>query len=478
MVQAVATTQETLDGRLVSRGDADYETTRQAAVWNSRKPERYPDAILLAGSDEDVAAGVRLARERGMRVSVRSGGHSWIGGGVRDGGLLIDLSALQEVTVDPDSRIATVRPATRSRDLDAHLVGRGLFFPTGHAPTVGIGGFTIGGGYGWNSRTFGPACLSIQAIDVVLADGSLVHADDDSHPELLWAVRGAGPGFFGVVTRLYLRVYPRHSTILRSAYVFPRELRDELLVWSYETLPSVPASVEMSIKVGYVDGIDDQVTTLTAAAFCPPEAGREGSRDGGSGSGRDAGRRLLAQVESCPFIGRELRSIVARPVELTDMYDVADGLTPAGLRWSVDGIWCDSPIREVVGESAPIFDGIPSRRSFVFWMLWGGYPTRADACWSAQAPLYLSPNAGCEDPADDLRHEDWVHGSLGRLGHLSRGTQCSDANPGDRPDRVLSPESAARLEELRGKFDPEGLFHSYLSPAESTTSLGRANQSR
>jgi FAD/FMN-containing dehydrogenase len=450
------------DGRLVAKGDPRYEAARQDAVWNSRKPHRYPDLILVAGSDADVVAAVELAKHRGLRVSIRSGGHSWIGGGVRDGGLLVDLSELQEVTVDPEARLATVRPATRGPALDAALAGVGLFFPTGHAPTVGIGGFILGGGYGWNSRSYGPACLSIEAIDVVLADGRLIHADNTTLPELLWAARGSGPGFFGIVTRFYLRVYPRHTRLLRSAYVFPGELRDDVLRWSREAVPTLSPAVEMSMKVGFVDGVADQVATLTAAAFGTPEAGSE----------------LLDPVAGNPFRDRAIRKIEALPVELADMYEVADSLNPPGWRWSVDGIWCDAPAAEVVAAAAPIFDGLPSRKSFVLWMLWGGYPTREDACWSAQAPLYLSPNAGWQDPADDLVHEDWVHGSLARIGHLSRGTQFSDANPADRADLGLSAANAQRLEELRSKFDPDGVFRTYLTAAESTTSYGRRTLAR
>lgn len=448
------------DGHLVRKGDSGYEERRLAAVWNARKPDRHPDAILLAHSDDDVAHAVRLAAEAGIPISIRSGGHSWIGGGVREGGLLIDLSELQGIDVDADAKVIAVRPAMRSRQIEDAARAAGLYFPTGHAPTVGVGGFLLGGGYGWNSRTWGPACLSILAIDVVLADGQLVHADEESHPDLLWAARGAGPGFFGVVTRFYLRLHPRYSRLRRSAYVFPRALRDEVLAWSYGVLPEVPRAVELSAKVGFVDGIDEQVTTLTAAAFDTPGQGAPASGD------------LLDIVRSCPFRGRALREVDGVEVELTDMYDVADSLNPSGWRWSVDGIWCDSPVEDVIREAAPIFDGLPTRKSFVLWMLWGGYPTTERAAWSAQAQLYLSPNAGWQDPADDLRCEDWAHASLTRIGHLSTGTQFSDANPADRPDPGLSDENAARLEELRKRFDPHGVFRTYLSPAESTTALG------
>ncbi|MFJ9380732.1 FAD-binding protein [Streptomyces sp. NPDC101455] len=132
------------DGSLLARDSDGYEAARLGAVWNARKPDRHPDLILLAGSDRDVQEGVRLTVARGPRVSVRSGGHSWIGTGVRDGGLLIDLSALDEVTVDAPARRAAAGPAVQGSRLNTLPAERGLVFPSGHCPSVGVGGFLTG----------------------------------------------------------------------------------------------------------------------------------------------------------------------------------------------------------------------------------------------------------------------------------------------------------------------------------------------
>ena len=443
---------------LLRRGDDGYEQARRDAVWNARKPDRYPDAILLAETDSDVVEGVRLAKREGWPVGVRSGGHSWVGNGVRDGGLLIDLSRLRGIDLDVDARVAAVRPVTRGPELNALLAKHGLFFPSGHAPTVGIGGFILGGGYGWNSRTFGPACLSIRAIDVVLADGELVHATDENHPELLWAARGSGPGFFGVVTRFHLTVHPVHTRILRTTHCYPLAVRDDVLRWTYEQLDALPAAVEMSVKVGFHPGIAEPAATVTATAFCTDETGDD----------------LLAPLERAPFRDRAIRATVADETTLSGLYDIADRLTPAGMRWALDGIWCDAPAGEILTAAAPMLDAIPSDACFLLWMLWGHFPVRDNACWSAQAPLYFSPNAGWTDPADDLAHERWVHGSLRDMAHLSRGLQFSDNNLADRFDHGLSQENAVRLEEIRAKYDPDGLFRTYMTPAESTTALARS----
>ncbi len=254
------------DGRLLHRGDAEYEAARLNAVWNGRKPDRHPDRILLAATAEDVVWGVRHAASEGLRVSVRSGGHSWYGNCLRTDGMLLDLSALTEIAVDADAMVAAVGPGTVGRDLDAALTERGLFFPIGHCGTVGLGGFALGGGYGWNSRTRGPAGLNIRAIDVVLADGEHVHADDSTHPELLWAAPGAGPGFFGVVTRFHFDLCPR-PRMLRTGDIYPLDVHDEVLEWALALLPTLPPEVEVSARVGYSPRVGAQVLTLTGMAF-------------------------------------------------------------------------------------------------------------------------------------------------------------------------------------------------------------------
>ncbi len=448
-------------GRLLRRGEPGYEAARLDAVWNARKPDRFPAAILLAESAAEVAAGVRFARAEGLRIGIRSGGHSFVGNGVRDDCLLIDLSGLTGVGFDPGSGLARVEPAACGPEVNALLARYGRYFPSGHAPTVGSGGYILGGGYGWGSRRWGPACLSIVAIGVVLADGELVHADDHSDPELLWAARGSGPGFFGVVTAFYLKTYPVARRIQRTVHSFPLSLRDEVLGWSYDVLPSLAPEVELSAKVGQSPGSEVHTVDLTATAFLSADCDDD----------------VLAAVDAVPMRDHALRSRVRVESSLGDLYELADALTPKGLRWSFDGIWCDAPAGEVLAAAEPMFESIPSSGlSFVLWLLWGGYPEQDNACWSVQAPLYLSPNAGCWDQDDDLVHETWAHESLRDIQHLSRGVQFSDNNLADRWDHGLSPGNAARLEQIRRRYDPDALFHSYMAPAESTTALALARR--
>jgi FAD/FMN-containing dehydrogenase len=445
---------------LVRRGDADYEALRTGAVWNERKPDRYPDVIVVARTEDDVVAAVRYAAEHDLRVGIRSGGHSWVGNGVRDGGLLLDMSAMQEIDVDPGAGVARIQPSAKGPAIYAAVSEHGLFFPTGHAPTVGLGGFIIGGGYGWNSRALGPACLSIRAVDVVLADGSLVHADDESHPDLMWAVRGSGPGFFAVVTRFHLQLHPHPVRIVRTVQSYPLALRDEVLAFAYDAIEHLPREVEISAKVGFTPGRKDFMVSLTATAFCTADTVDE----------------PLAHLETAPFREQAVRSLIAEPITMPELYDLADALNPAGMRWSLDGMWLDGTAAEVVELARPLNDSIPAGMNFVLWMVWGSFPEQANACWSAQAKVYLSPNAGWSDPAEDLARETWTNLPMEAIQQHSKGIQFSDNNVADRWDHGILPAQATRLESIRAEYDPVGRFNSYMRAEESTTAFAVARR--
>ncbi len=451
------TSASTFRGRLLRRHDAGYEQARLDAVWNGRKTTRRPAAILLAADEADVQNGVRLAAREGWKVGIRSGGHSWIANGIRDDALLIDLSAMNEIVLDVPGRRASVQPAAQGSRLNDLLDQHGLVFPTGHCPSVGVGGYLLGGGYGWNSRKLGPACFSVEAIDAVLADGSLVHADDESQPDLMWAARGAGPGFFGVVTRYHLRVHPAYDQILRSSMAFPEEMRDEVLAWSYDVLPATSPSLEIAGKTTWTPGIDRPTTVLVGVGFCADETADE----------------IYSLWETAPFRRHAISTVDRVPSSLAGLYAASEAFMPKGRRYAVDGAWTSAASTEILAAGREILETVPTPESFLFWMLWGGYPTQDHACWSTQGQLYFSPNSVWTDPSDDLRMEQWAHSALDAFAAIDLGTQFSDANPADRPAKGMDPANAARIEQLRSNYDPDGLMVSYLQPHESTTALGR-----
>jgi FAD/FMN-containing dehydrogenase len=216
--------QERISGRVDHRGDHAYEQVRRAPGWNERKPERYPDLIVQVASEDDVIEAVNFARARHMKIGIRRGGRNWCAAALQEGGLLLDLSRLNQVEIDPEARVATAGPVITSRYLAKQLGKYGLAFPVAHCPCVPLSDFILSGGLGWNAGEWGISCFSLLSIDVVTADGSLLTASETGNTQLLWAARGAGPGFFGVATKISRSVVsPSEGYHHQRADVSPRE---------------------------------------------------------------------------------------------------------------------------------------------------------------------------------------------------------------------------------------------------------------
>jgi len=220
--------------KLFRRGEHGYEEARRAGTWCASVWDRYPAIIAQVHNEKQAVEAVKLALKENLKITVRSGGHSWAGNHLRDGVMMIDVNALQEAKVDPITMTASAQPGLKGSELNNILSTYELFFPVGHCPTVCIGGYLLQGGYAWNGRKYGPACMSIIGIDAITAEGELIHADEHENAELLWAARGAGPGFFALVTRFYVKVYPRYAVAMRTLYEFPISVHDELFRWAHK----------------------------------------------------------------------------------------------------------------------------------------------------------------------------------------------------------------------------------------------------
>lgn len=171
-----------------------YEKSRVGRVFNHRRPSRFPVAVVEAVTAEHVLEAVRFANRLGHQVSVRSGGHSWAAWSVRDNAILIDLGKLDHIHFDKAAKIVSVSPSTTGRTLNDLINQEGYMFGGGHCPDVGLGGFLLQGGMGWNCKNWGWACEQIAAMDVVTAAGESLRIDHENYPDLFWAAKGAGPG--------------------------------------------------------------------------------------------------------------------------------------------------------------------------------------------------------------------------------------------------------------------------------------------
>ena len=185
-----------VSGSVIGRQDLNYESWRRGIAWQPYRTDihgRYPELIAQVESEADVITAVRFASAQGLKVAIKSGGHSESGAFLRNDSLLIDLGRLQSVTVDKESGTFQAQPGVWTRNLAEILRQNGLAFPVAHNATVALGGYILAGGHGLNPDAWGTfACFNILAADVVTANGELVHCNAEEHADLFWAVRGAG----------------------------------------------------------------------------------------------------------------------------------------------------------------------------------------------------------------------------------------------------------------------------------------------
>ena len=247
-----------LSGDVVLPGDREYDEARK--IWNATIDKR-PGAIVRCTTTSDVVHAVNLAREQGLTLAVRGGGHNIAGNALCDDGLVIDLSRMKGSKVDAAARRVTIEGGALLADLDAATQAHGLATPVGINSTTGVAGLTLGGGFGWLSRKYGLTVDNLESAEVVTAAGEVIRASATEHPDLFWALRG-GSGNFGVVTRFEFRLHPVGPNVLSGLIVYPlsqakavlRRYRefvasapDELSVWSVirqaPPLPFLPPEV-------------------------------------------------------------------------------------------------------------------------------------------------------------------------------------------------------------------------------------------
>lgn len=422
-----------------TRSDPEYEPARRAAMWNALVPDRYPARIVVARCDQDVVDAVRAAAREGLRVGVRSGGHSWPGNHVRDGIVLLDLSALDEVRVDKAAQRAVVGPGIGGSVLLHRLVRDGLFFPAGHCEGVKVGGYLLQGGFGWNGRALGMACQNVVGIDYVDAEGVIRHASETENADLLWAARGAGPGFFGVVLRFHLRLFPapRFMGVGAATYAWD----EEVFAWADRVGPEVPDSVELDLLLSrdtpWVRGVGVQVS---AAVFAD--------------SWREA-RRATAFLGSRPR-GAKL-ALPTMPMSLPRMYAGAMKHYPSGTRWCVDNVWTHARFDVLRPAIRAIAETLPASPTHLLWMNWRP-PPRPDMAFSCEDETYIAIYNGWTDPAHDEAGIRWTMERIGALAPHATGVQLADENLGRRPARFVGDAQLARLDALRAAHDPGGRF--------------------
>lgn len=437
-------------GRFLRAHCAGFEEAAVSRVFNRRRPAARPGAVLRAASVADVAAGVRLARAEGLKVAVRAGGHSWAAWSLRDDTLLIDLADFTAMSYDDETGIVTAGPAVRGGlDLDPFLASRGRFFAGGHCPTVGIGGFLLQGGMGWNCRGWGWAAESVDSLQVVTADGDVAWCSPQENADLFWAARGSGPGFFGVVTAFRLRTRPRFSELVQTTYVYPGELAADVLAWLHAARHDVPRCVEL-VAVG----IDPPL---------PPELGHTGPALVVDGVSFNGGPESLAALGTCPVAGKAVVRKVAEPVTIGELRAEQVRANPEGHRYTVDNAYLTGPADSLIPALAPAFSQLPTAKSFSLWFDLAHVAARPlpDMALSLQSDIYFATYVVGESPAQDADCRTWVDGTMRRLAPYSAGCYLGDSDFTVRTDRFMSDPAWERYRRVRAERDPGRLFAGY-----------------
>lgn len=461
------------EGRLVLPTDTDWEDARVGRVFNGRRPDRQPDAVLLAASVEDVQRGVRLANERGWTVAIRSGGHAWAAWSVRDGGLLIDLARLNDISYDEATDIVSAGPAVKGGDtLSPYLEEKGRFFNGGHCPSVGIGGFLLQGGQGWNQRGWGWAAESVVAVDVVTADGELVRADATQNTDLYWAARGAGPTFPGVVVRFHIQTRPKFGYLGHTVQAYELEDFTEVMTWLYGAHHHISTDVEIvaiSTPAPLPSGETRRVFMVTAVAL---------SAD------REEAQAALAPFNDCPVIDRAIFVQDCAESTLAEHRAQQELQNPEHAQYICDNLWVDGEntpegVAAMVEGIRPLFTTNPTEKGFAIWM--SNAPMRRelpDMAFSLQTEAYVASYTVYDDPADYQRNRDWLNDVMAHAEPVTAGQYLGDSDMTNRQLKFMAPENWERLKQVIAERDPDGRFHRYLAADHSTLNINHWELSR
>lgn len=439
-----------LRGSVVLAGESGYDDAR--AIWNAMVDKR-PALIVRCAEASDVVHAVNFARDAGIELAVRGGGHNIAGSAICDDGVVIDLSPMRAALVDLQSRRVTVEGGATLADLDAATQAHGLATPVGINSTTGIAGLTLGGGFGWLSRKHGMTVDNLVSAEVVTASGDVLRSSEAEHPDLFWALRG-GSGNFGVVTRFEFQLHPVGPNLLSGLIVYPlaeagvvlrryaefmQTAPDELTVWavlrSAPPLPFLPESVHgtpiVALAVLYAGDDPERGTALIEPL-------------------RRLGTPAGAHVGVQPY---------------TAWQQAFDPLLTPGARnyWKSHNLAALSD--ELIDTVVEYAGNLPSPQSEIFLAALGGAVARGNPESTAyahrDARFVMNVHVRWDDPADDARSIASAREFYRRTSPFATGGVYVNFLTADEEDRVRAAYGASyeRLAQVKRRYDPENLFH-------------------
>jgi FAD/FMN-containing dehydrogenase len=433
---------------VIAQGDAGYDDARR--IYNAMIDKR-PALIARCADVADVIAAVRFGREAGLDVAVRGGGHNGAGLGLVDDGLVIDLSPMRGVRVDPDARTAQVAGGARIGDLDHAAHAFGLATPAGIMSTTGVGGLTLGGGHGYLTRRHGLTIDNLLEADVVLADGTLVRASESANPDLFWAIRGGG-GNFGVATSFTYRLHPVH-TVGVGITVWPIAETPQVLRWYRDFMPAADRDLYGFFAVLEVPPGPPFPEEIHGRRMCGVVWCRLGDLDG--------------LDEAFAFVGEPAAPAFhfAAPMPYPALQAMFDELIPTGLQWYWRGDFFDRITDEAIDVHLQYGSTIPTLLSTMHLYPVdgaGGDPGSGDTAWSYRDAVWSGVIGGIDpDPANAGVVRDWCTSYWEALHPHSMGGAYVNFMMEEGRERVRATYRGnyGRLAAAKARYDPGNLFH-------------------
>lgn len=459
----------------------DYEQARVGRVFNNRRPDRKPLAIAEPTTEAEIVEAVKLAISKHARVSVRAGGHSWAAWSVRDDAVLIDLGQYHLLEVDEKRKVAVASPSTTGRVLNGKLIkDYGLMFAGGHCPDVGIGGFLLQGGMGWNCRVslaalflhrqsllmnvqnWGWACEQVLAVDVVTATGNLIHCNATQNSEYYWAARGSGPGFPGVITKFHLQLRDKPKIMRTSGYFYPKNLYRKAFQWMIDLTPGYDADTEITAVGQIPPGMDEVHFFCLFVVF--------------KDTVDEAEAALKVAHDSRPAGAAEEWFNKEDSMELE--YENQGNANPKGHRYACDNAYIknDADVPAVLEDA---FLTLPDKKAFTLWYAMNPCSRRTnlpDMALSMQSDHYFALYTVWEDPANDEKCIAWVQNIMKKVERHSVGAYLGDADFQRRKTKFWADQNGKKLTALRKKLDPQGLICGYLDEGDRSGINGLPNE--
>lgn len=450
----VADLRAAVGGDVITSEDAAYEDA--CSLWNGAV-DRRPALVVRATSTDDVATAVTFAREHDLQLGVRGGGHHVTGCALVDDGLVVDLTEMAEVAIDPVEKVARVGPGARVSDVLDPAQEHGLAPIVGSAAQNGIAGSTLAGGIGWLRRAHGLGVDHLRSVELVTVDGAVLVASESEHADLFWGVRGGGPNF-GIVTAFEIGLVEVGPAVMIAQVAYPIDAAGEVLrgfrEWSRDA-PREATSILVAMHIPPLAMIPPEAHGVPIVMVYCVYAGPVAD-----------GERALAPLRE---LGDPLMDM-SGPMPLAAVHEVARELFPDARRYEWHSLYTADLSDDVVDGMADAFADAPSEESAVtLWHLGGAVgdvATDATAFGFRDAAFMVSVDAAWDDPDADTENREWAarHWSALRP-HSTDGFYPGFPGPvdGEERGRMAYGENYDRLATLKAEYDPENLLRSNLN---------------